>query len=422
MATPLLSDYYVFQGRPFNNNNWDFNLQKTIDFLTGTYDVTFGNVVANSVIADLTGSTGFPDADVSIEAGENLTAGKLVRQAGGQAFLATTASDAGITNVIGFVTETVSTGETATVRRSGIYEALSGLVVDTTYYVSTLGNITASKPASRAVPVGLALTISSISISLPFSELSPTFPNINCVGTSVFGNLSIATNTITALTGAINLAPASGSAVVLDSAWSFDGNTVTALASGFTFNLDANNTLTVYRPSITDNTTGTVLYLQGKSLGNSMSSSDGVDIKVKLIKSDGTTALDEVAMAFVYNGGTSATKFTGGIDPGANGTFWKIKIIDIGDWNMDSTSPKVVAHGLTLSTIRSVKVSIRQDVNGNLTSLDFADVTAPAASSGAYVADSTSINMYRLVGGYYDNNNFDATSYNRGWITIMYTE
>ena len=42
------------------------------------------------------------------------------------------------------------------------------------------------------------------------------------------------------------------------------------------------------------------------------------------------------------------------------------------------------------------------------------------AVSGNIRADATNIRLQRIASGYFDNTSFDATSYNRGWITIHY--
>lgn len=99
------------------------------------------------------------------------------------------------------------------------------------------------------------------------------------------------------------------------------------------------------------------------------------------------------------------------------------KVIDIGDWNMDATSGAGVTHGLTLSKIRSVSALIRNDAD---------TIYYPLSGSGtALVGDvqmviegitATLVSLSRQTGGNFDNTAFDSTSYNRGWITIQYTD
>ena len=94
-----------------------------------------------------------------------------------------------------------------------------------------------------------------------------------------------------------------------------------------------------------------------------------------------------------------------------------VKYIDIGDWDMDASDSVAVAHGLTLGNIREVSFMIRND-----------DGTAQYQSNG-YISsnqlgissvDSTNINLSRTNGGDFDSATFDSTSYNRGWIKIVY--
>ncbi len=97
----------------------------------------------------------------------------------------------------------------------------------------------------------------------------------------------------------------------------------------------------------------------------------------------------------------------------------KTKIIEIGDWDMDTTITLTVAHGLTLSAIRSISVLIRNDLDTN--SRIFPIPNTAATSVEQVVADSTNISLVRATGGTFDNTTYDSTSYNRGWITIQYT-
>lgn len=105
----------------------------------------------------------------------------------------------------------------------------------------------------------------------------------------------------------------------------------------------------------------------------------------------------------------------GGVDAGSNGTFLKTKVIDIGDWNMDTTASVNVAHGLTLGNIRSIDVKIRDD-DGVLFDL----VSTSSGNSGSYSSTgSANIVLRRVSGLGFDNTSFDSTSYNRGWVTIV---
>lgn len=93
----------------------------------------------------------------------------------------------------------------------------------------------------------------------------------------------------------------------------------------------------------------------------------------------------------------------------------KIKVITIGDWNMDADANKTVAHGLTLADIRQIYVLIRNDNNDSYYPSDYGN-----DNNASFYADSDEILMNRLIGGIFDGINFNSTSYNRGWITIWY--
>ena len=97
----------------------------------------------------------------------------------------------------------------------------------------------------------------------------------------------------------------------------------------------------------------------------------------------------------------------------------KEKIIEIGDWDMDigNTNLKSVAHGLTYTSIISVEVFIRNDIDSGRYSIDYDPSTG---SAGTFSINSTNIVISRAFGGTFDSTSFDSTSYNRGWVIIKY--
>ena len=92
------------------------------------------------------------------------------------------------------------------------------------------------------------------------------------------------------------------------------------------------------------------------------------------------------------------------------------KIIEIGDWDMDTDATKAVAHGETLTDIRMVQALIRNDANDTLYPLLNHD--GAAASAMVDTIDATNVNLLRANGGDFDKADFDSTSYNRGWLAI----
>ena len=91
-------------------------------------------------------------------------------------------------------------------------------------------------------------------------------------------------------------------------------------------------------------------------------------------------------------------------------------IVEIGDWNMDSTANVDIAHGQTYANIRRVSVIIRNDADSFRYSFcNFYDGTVDI---GVSWYSSTNVRIFRLTGGAFDSTDFDSTSYNRGWIII----
>ena len=145
---------------------------------------------------------------------------------------------------------------------------------------------------------------------------------------------------------------------------------------------------------------------------------------------DGVKLKDSEPYCDVINEKTATTGVTidgmlvkdGGAAAVSDGTnIIKTKIIDIGDWNMDSTNSVTIAHGLTLANIRSVSAIIRDDADtfsvpltpGNIISGTEVDIWISTINS-------TTIALLRRAGSSFDGPSFDSTSYNRGWVTITY--
>ncbi|GAH69181.1 unnamed protein product, partial [marine sediment metagenome] len=112
--------------------------------------------------------------------------------------------------------------------------------------------------------------------------------------------------------------------------------------------------------------------------------------------------------------------FTGGIRSAESQPALKTKIIDIGDWNMNTTTYVEVAHGLTHTKIRNtIIVLIRNDENTSYLPL-IGDALFAGVADGNILINSTNIVLTRKAGALFDSEDFDSTDYNRGWITINY--
>ena len=98
-------------------------------------------------------------------------------------------------------------------------------------------------------------------------------------------------------------------------------------------------------------------------------------------------------------------------------TVMNMKVVDIGDWDMNATGSVAVAHGITQSKLRSFTVMIRHD-NETIGIYDFSAAIGDNLAS----VGSTNINLTRDAAGTFAATTFDSTPYNRGWITLWYTD
>ena len=114
----------------------------------------------------------------------------------------------------------------------------------------------------------------------------------------------------------------------------------------------------------------------------------------------------------------------GGAAAVADGTnIIKTKVIAIGDWNMDATASVSVTHGLDASKIVDVSAIIIPDTGTGLVTLhlNYA-TTASGLVNGniVWLGTGTIVGLERLASSIFDSVNYDATSYNRGYVTITY--
>ena len=95
----------------------------------------------------------------------------------------------------------------------------------------------------------------------------------------------------------------------------------------------------------------------------------------------------------------------------------KVKVIEIGDWNMDSTASKTITTGIPLDNIRAVHAIIRGD-SGTLLIKDITEGGAIKLEEDGF--ENVRVKLERTDAGVFDNSNFDATTYNRGWVTCLF--
>ena len=98
----------------------------------------------------------------------------------------------------------------------------------------------------------------------------------------------------------------------------------------------------------------------------------------------------------------------------------RTKIIDIGDWNMDTDASTTVSHGLAdFKNIREMQAIVRDDFD--LNRYDLGGMSSVFNIDGGITsANSTQVTLRRRASGQFDNTSFDSSSYNRGWLVIRY--
>jgi hypothetical protein len=113
-----------------------------------------------------------------------------------------------------------------------------------------------------------------------------------------------------------------------------------------------------------------------------------------------------------YNGGIGVYSIEQG------GVNIKTDVINIGDWDMDADATKNIAHGVVdFTKIRDVSAMIRND-----TGTDHYQATGMrSGGAGAlWISGIKVTNITLTRDGTFDNTGFDSTSYNRGWVTVVY--
>lgn len=101
-------------------------------------------------------------------------------------------------------------------------------------------------------------------------------------------------------------------------------------------------------------------------------------------------------------------------------------IIELGDWNMDTTAnisigtAALATAGISdYRNIRSVYATIRNDNNDSYLNLEGYDVSNNLMGR-ITGATSIGISFFRIASGFFDSTDFDSTSYNRGFALIGY--
>lgn len=114
----------------------------------------------------------------------------------------------------------------------------------------------------------------------------------------------------------------------------------------------------------------------------------------------------------------SGPTFNGGVQ--TDGTKLRTKVIDIGDWNMNADGSVDILHELDPTKIRSLTVIIRHDTQPNFAVFNSFTVGGAESLDQRITIDNNSILLVRDTDGFFDNTSYENTSFNRGWITIIY--
>lgn len=119
----------------------------------------------------------------------------------------------------------------------------------------------------------------------------------------------------------------------------------------------------------------------------------------------------------------TATSVTGIIETGTGAEVLHCKVVEIGDWNMDTVVQVDVAHGIAngQSKIRSIQAWIRFDDDSYRYNLCWIGSTGTLGGAVNRIND-TEVQLLRVTTGIFDNTGFDATSFNRGHMIIWYAD
>ncbi len=102
-----------------------------------------------------------------------------------------------------------------------------------------------------------------------------------------------------------------------------------------------------------------------------------------------------------------------------NGITMRMKVIEIGIWNMDSLLNKTVAHGINdFLKIRDVITLIQRDAQTSMRWLVGSE--SSGVTNGKWSVGASNVFLLRYAGGTFDSTDYNSTILNRGWITIWY--
>jgi hypothetical protein len=141
---------------------------------------------------------------------------------------------------------------------------------------------------------------------------------------------------------------------------------------------------------------------------------------------DGGTGASTAAAALTNLGLTATAAEVNAAADGVGVTIPRQKVVEIGDWDMDTDAYMDVTHGLTLAKIISVRGVVRNDTADTHYQLQglWSAAGAPDSAPDIYISsiDATNVRISRRGGSIFDYTTFDSTSFNRGWIIVDYLD
>lgn len=109
---------------------------------------------------------------------------------------------------------------------------------------------------------------------------------------------------------------------------------------------------------------------------------------------------------------------------GDDGINFRIKKIQIGTWDMNSTDFKTVSFaslGITdILKIHNISATIINDSQTSAWHLNGSNNSTTSSQGTIGGWTTLSVAIYRLNGGFFDTSNFSSTGINRGYVTILY--
>lgn len=102
-------------------------------------------------------------------------------------------------------------------------------------------------------------------------------------------------------------------------------------------------------------------------------------------------------------------------------------VVEIGSWNMDADSSKLISTDVAFAKVRSVSFTIIGDTGNALfiNGLNNNDTLGGAVTSDVVAlpqinSGDLQVSLQRQNSGYFDSNRFDDATINRGWLIIDY--